>query len=454
MPRILPAAAVVVAMVLAEAAKTVCVVGAGAGGLVASKVMRAEGMAVSVFEQTREVGGIWRKSGDVIYEGLWCNLPHQIMAYRGVPFEASRSFVSATEVGAYLERYAVGVDVALETSVKSVARAGQGWLVKTWSEQQGEVERLFDFVVVANGHYDKPASLALDGDEIFPGEISHSRDYWNPDRFAGRTVVCVGARSSGTDVAKELVFDGSARRVVVADKAATDRLDFFGGKLAHAPAIRRLLGDGGVEFVDGSLEPDVAHVVLCHGYDYSFPFLDETLVEVADRSVSPLYLHMFHVDYPSLVFLGIPHSVVPFPLMEIQAMLAARVFAGRAALPALAERRSSLEAHARSLRREKDMHHLGDRQWPYSHRLLDLANLDDDDDAASWRTFVDTNRAVYEHVGPRRPPVPGFPDDYRRLEYEVDHATGRWACLNERDVDDARAASERRALRVPEDDEL
>eukprot|EP01036_Dinobryon_divergens_P000782 gene782-1021_t len=38
-----------------------------------------------------------------------------------------------------------------------------------------------------------------------------------------------------------------------------------------------------------------------------------------NRSVRPLYLHSFHIDDPTLIFLGLPQHVIPFPLFTLQA---------------------------------------------------------------------------------------------------------------------------------------
>ena len=67
---------------------------------------------------------------------------------------------------------------------------------------------------------------------------------------------------------------------------------------------------------------------IANRFDYSFPFLDRGcpgLVTSADRRVDPLFLQLFHAHCPSLSFVGIPHSVVPFPLFEYQALLLAAV---------------------------------------------------------------------------------------------------------------------------------
>ncbi|TVU41329.1 hypothetical protein EJB05_14835, partial [Eragrostis curvula] len=42
-----------------ESSKTVCVVGAGMSGLAAARELRREGLAVTVMEQSSDVGGQW-----------------------------------------------------------------------------------------------------------------------------------------------------------------------------------------------------------------------------------------------------------------------------------------------------------------------------------------------------------------------------------------------------------
>jgi hypothetical protein len=38
-----------------------------------------------------------------------------------------------------------------------------------------------------------------------------------------------------------------------------------------------------------------------------------------ERRVKPLYEQLWHARYPSLAFIGLQHSVVPFPFFELQA---------------------------------------------------------------------------------------------------------------------------------------
>jgi Flavin-binding monooxygenase-like len=107
-----------------------------------------------------------------------------------------------------------------------------------------------------------------------------------------------------------------------------------------------------VNFADGSTA-GVDTVILCTGYDYSFPFLEsacsssscsssctssDTKLDLswADKHVQPLYQQIFHTQRTDLSFIGLPHSVVPFPLFELQAKLVAAVYTGAVQLPDLA----------------------------------------------------------------------------------------------------------------------
>ena len=416
--------------------RRVAVIGAGAGGLVAARTFLEAGCfeEVRVFEKSARVGGIWQRGGSVVYDGLRSNLPHQVMAFRGVPFDAPRSFVTTAEITEYLEAYAAGLPVEFGQEVTRCARDAEGggdWVVETAGGGGGR----FDFVVVANGHYERPARCGFPPEAVarFGGAVVHSADYFEPSAFAGEAVVLVGARSSGTDIARE-ILDAGARRVVVADRACPAREAFpSDSRLVRCPPIAELGREPGrVDFADGTFETGVGTVMECVGFDYDFPFLDPALLraEPGSRAVEPLWEHAFHVEDPTLVFLGVPHSIVPFPLMQIQSILAARVFAGEVHLPDAEQRRADLAKHKQALKRPKDAHHLGDRQWDYCIRLIERAGLSDAETEA-WRTHVETNRAMYSHLGKRRPAFPGAPDTYRSLEYVADHQQGTWACLNE-----------------------
>ena len=53
-------------------------------------------------------------------------------------------------------------------------------------------------------HYAEPLIPKLPGLETFPGEVMHSHNYRAPESFDNKTVVCLGAASSGQDISIDL----------------------------------------------------------------------------------------------------------------------------------------------------------------------------------------------------------------------------------------------------------
>ena len=133
--------------------------------------------------------------------------------------------------------------------------------------------------------------------------------------------------------------------------------------------------------------------------------------------------------------MGLPHSVVPFPLMRLQAEWIAAVYAGAAPLPDAAARRRHAEARAEDRRRQgkraRDAHHLGDDQWDYCRRMAAYAS-DGGEVAPEVEDWLAVNEALYNDVRDHRPPFVGAHDGYRAREYRVGSYPKRdWRVLPE-----------------------
>ncbi len=63
---------------------------------------------------------------------------------------------------------------------------------------------VFDGVCVCSGTNTWSCLPEFPGQENFKGEIIHSEDYRNPDKFAGKRVLIVGAGESGSDITNEI----------------------------------------------------------------------------------------------------------------------------------------------------------------------------------------------------------------------------------------------------------
>eukprot|EP00041_Stephanoeca_diplocostata_P013941 m.249487 g.249487 ORF g.249487 m.249487 type:complete len:110 (-) comp19524_c0_seq4:71-400(-) len=94
-------------------------------------------------------------------------------------------------------------------------------------------------------------------------------------------------------------------------------------------------------------------------------------------------MQLFHCEFPSLVFIGIPWTIIPFPLFDIQATFVARVASGKVALPSYADRKSHLEMQYERCANVKDTHKLAGAQFDYAREL------------AAAGAFLDTGIRTY-----------------------------------------------------------
>ncbi|PYH98267.1 FAD/NAD(P)-binding domain-containing protein [Aspergillus ellipticus CBS 707.79] len=223
--------------------------------------------------------------------------------------------------------------------VLTLRRAGQPdgrdyW----WSET-------FDALVVASGHYSVPYVPAIPGlkefIEKYPENVLHTKQYRGPERYRGKKVVTVGASVSAADTTVSLI--GSAQSPVYA--VVRGRYNpYFGDwafrhpQIERRPPIASVSSENGqrtVHFEDGTSVSDVDYIIFGTGFTWKLPYLPD--VPARNNRVPDLYLHIFHQQDPSLVFLGAVGAGLTFKIFEWQAVAAARVLAGKAQLPSLPE---------------------------------------------------------------------------------------------------------------------
>lgn len=106
-------------------------------------------------------------------------------------------------------------------------------------------------------------------------------------------------------------------------------------KIQRRPPISHITAEGAVHFEDGSFEKNVDHLIFGTGFTWTLPFLPQ--VPLRNNRVPDLYQHVFYRHDPTLVFVGGVGAGLTFKIFEWQAVAAARVLAGRASLPPIAE---------------------------------------------------------------------------------------------------------------------
>ncbi|NWR29464.1 FMO1 monooxygenase, partial [Tachuris rubrigastra] len=197
----------------------VAVVGAGVSGLAATKCCLDEGLEPTCFEQSQDIGGLWRYTEHIeagrpsLYPSVISNTSKEMSAFSDFSYpEDFPVFLPNARLLDYLrcyaERFSLWEHIKFGTTVVSIrkhpdfATTGQ-WNVVTEADGK-QASHVFDAVMVCSGNFSKP-SLPL---HCFPGtkfrgQYFHSRQYKHPDVFQGKRVLVVGMGNSGVDIAVE-----------------------------------------------------------------------------------------------------------------------------------------------------------------------------------------------------------------------------------------------------------
>ncbi len=194
-----------------ECVMKVCVVGAGPCGLTTIKQLLDEGHEVVCFDKSADVGGIWfRHDGDddrmKAYDSLQLTISMKLMAYSDLPFTQGRRFYTRDRYLEYLNEYAdrfrLRDHVRTGCEVTSMERTPDGWAVHVQEGGARTVHR-FDAVAVCSGPFKTPNRTIAEL-EAFSGEIVHSSEYRNNERFRDKRVLIVGLAESGADIVREI----------------------------------------------------------------------------------------------------------------------------------------------------------------------------------------------------------------------------------------------------------
>ena len=204
-----------------------CIIGAGSSGIATAKVLTEYGVPFDCFERSDRVGGNWvfknKNEMSSAYRSLHINTSRDKMAYSDFPMP--REFPDyphhaqiAMYFEAYIEHFGIRDRIQFNTGVKRAEMTADGlWKVALESGEQ----RLYDALVVANGHHWDPRMPEPAFPGSFDGEQIHSHQYIDPAEpidCAGKNVLVVGFGNSALDIACELGRKGIARNLFLSQR--------------------------------------------------------------------------------------------------------------------------------------------------------------------------------------------------------------------------------------------
>ncbi|GAA4753405.1 NAD(P)/FAD-dependent oxidoreductase [Amnibacterium soli] len=185
----------------------VAIVGAGVSGLVTARTLRAVGCAVTVFEKTADLGGVW--SAERAYPGISTQDDRTSYAFSDHPMPPGvADHPTGAEVRRYLEGYALehdlGPDIRLSTEVvRASLSPDDGWQVEAVGAD-GRTTGRYDWLVAANGVFcaaHVPAWPGLDAFERGGGRLLGPADVGIGEQLHGRRVAVIGWGKTACDLA-------------------------------------------------------------------------------------------------------------------------------------------------------------------------------------------------------------------------------------------------------------
>ena len=225
----------------------VCIIGAGSSGLSAMRELKERQIPFEAFESSDKVGGLWVYGDDnkasAAYRSLHINTSSRAMEYACYPMPKDfPTYCHNSLIAKYFDDFAEHFDlkksIRFNTKVEDAERLDSGLWRITLST--GEI-KLYDALVVANGHHWDPQWP----DPGFPGQFDgvsmHSHAYKDPKTpydLQDKRVVIVGMGNSAMDIACELSSTRNAAKVTLAIRRGTHVMPKFFGKTPIDSLVR------------------------------------------------------------------------------------------------------------------------------------------------------------------------------------------------------------------------
>lgn len=364
--------------------KRIAIIGAGPTGLAAAKYLLAEkSFDIDIYEQQGEVGGVWHYTpfpaesvpvpqttpqvppekplwqkdakfpvfSNPMYETLNTNIPKELMGYSDQEFPTdSLLFPTRQDVQAYLVQYSQSIRslISFSTQVEDVTFSQENgqdrWtLVSKSTITEESSSRVYDAIVVANGHYSVPwipdVPCIREFHAAYPSIITHSKIYRSPGSFEAKKVIVVGGAASGLDISTQI--STVCQKPLLNSIRETVRVEPGSDAMKEqVPAISEyLVADRGVRFEDGRVEKNIDAIVYCTGYLYSYSFfktIDPPLVTTGRRAIG-IYQQIFNIAHPTLAFTTLGQKIFPFPMSEAEGAAIAKVWSNKLTLPSKEE---------------------------------------------------------------------------------------------------------------------
>lgn len=404
----------------------VAIIGAGPSGLAQLRAFQsaaAKGAKVPevvCFERQEDWGGIWNYTwrtgtdelGEPVhcsmYRYLWSNGPKECLEFADYTFEEHfgrpiASYPPREVLWDYIkgrvEKAGVRDKCRFRTPVRHVEyseKTGKFTVTAHDLVKDHVYSEVFDYVVVASGHFSTPNVPYFKGFDTFGGRVMHAHDFRDALEFKGKDIVIVGTSYSAEDIASQCHKYG-CKSVTISYR--TNPTGFhWPDSFKQVPLITKVEGRT-VHFKDSS-STNADAIILCTGYLHHFPFLPDDLRLRTGNRLWPLDLYKGVVweKNPKLMYLGMQDQFYTFNMFDAQAWYARDVILGRIDLPSKAE----MTKHSKSWRAREEKLGTDEEkiyfQGDYTQELIDATDYPSFDVTGVNKTFMEWEHHKHENI--------------------------------------------------------
>lgn len=404
----------------------VAIIGAGPCGIsqlcafAAAEKNRAAIPEIVCYEKQDDVGGLWNYTwrtgldeyGESVhssmYRYLWSNGPKECLEFPDYTFEQHfgkpiASYPPRAVLADYLHGRAAQAEarkyIRFNTVVRNVAHAdGSGRFAVTAHDLKNDTmsTEIFDYVVVASGHFSVPNTPHFDGFDRCSCRVLHAHDFRDAREFTGQDILIIGTSYSAEDIGSQCHKYG-AKSVICSYRSAPMGFH-WPDTWREVPLLTRVEGNTAT-FKDGS-SAKVDSIILCTGYLHHFPFLPDDLRLRTGNRLWPLNLYkgVFWEDNPKIMYLGMQDQFYTFTMFDAQAWYARDQILGRISLPTRDEmRRHSQKWRAREEKLADDEQMIR-FQGDYIQELIDDTDYPQYDIEGVNQTFLEWEHHKHEDI--------------------------------------------------------
>lgn len=385
--------------------KRIGIIGAGPSGLAqlrAFEALQKEGIEtpeIICFEKQDNWGGMWNytwrtgvgKYGEPIhgsmYKYLWSNGPKECLEFSDYSFDEHfgkpiSSYPPRPVLFDYIQgrikRGNAKEFIRLNTTarwVEYLEDTNQFRVILDNIKENRTYEEIFDYLVVASGHFSTPNMPYFKGIENFPGAVMHAHDFRGADQFKDQDLLLIGSSYSAEDIGIQCHKHG-ANSVTLSYRSNPIGLEWPEG-MDELPLVTHFEDDKAF-FRDGSSRRFDA-VVMCTGYQHKFPFLPDEFRLKTKNNLYPndIYKGIFYNDLPNLIYLGMQDQYYTFNMFDAQAWVARDYMMGKLELPSKAERTEDINKWLDKYAQVETANQEVDFQSEYIKDLLTMSDYPD-----------------------------------------------------------------------------